>query len=187
MPVDKDLTGVFLSIRSQLARAVTEIVPPKEIEDVVQETYVRVCQMKSSTNISSPRSFMFKTARNIALNVVNRAESRLVRPLTDEEIGGESSLLGNEPDTLDRACADQEFARFCDAVRQLPVKCRRAFVLKKVYGHSQREIAAILGVTEKTVERHISIGFKRCREMMLDEQRRKMSARVPIDAHGEST
>lgn len=170
MPVDEQLTSVFMSIRNSLARAVSGIVPPKEIEDVVQETYVRVCQTRRNKEITSPRSFMFRTARNIALNYVNRAETRLVRSYDDAEDLEDALSAGMSSDTLDRVCSDEDFAQFCDAVRQLPVQCRRAFVLKKVYGHSQREIATILTISEKTVEKHISKGVKRCREHMLQHQ-----------------
>jgi RNA polymerase sigma-70 factor (ECF subfamily) len=38
--------------------------------------------------------------------------------------------------------------------------------LKKVYGYSQREIAAKLSLSESTVEKHISSGMKRCTLVM---------------------
>lgn len=167
MPIDEKLTDVFVSIRNSLARAVSGIVPPKEIEDVVQETYVRVCQTRGIGEIRSPRSFMFRTARNIALNHVNKAESRLADSYDDSEAIGQSILRDPFGDTLDQICTDQEFSFFCDAVRSLPVQCRRAFVLKKVYGHSYREIAKTLQISEKTVEKHISKGITRCRSYML--------------------
>ena len=39
-----DIRDIYLSIKLGLARAVSKIVPPHEVEDVVQETYVRLCQ-----------------------------------------------------------------------------------------------------------------------------------------------
>jgi RNA polymerase sigma-70 factor (ECF subfamily) len=168
VPIDKKLTKVFISIRGGLARAVSGIVPPKEIEDVVQETYVRVCQIRSDTEIKSPRSFMYKTARNIALNYMNSAESRLSSSfdqLNDDSMG---DMQDPNKDTLRTVCSDEEFSVFCDAVRSLPVQCRRAFVLKKVYGHSYREIAATMQISEKTVEKHISKGIINCRKFMLN-------------------
>lgn len=164
---DDKIASVFLSIRVGLARAVSGIVPPREIEDVVQETYVRVCQSGTADEIRSPRSFMFRTARNIALNYVNRAESRLSDTL--DVIGDESELALRDPDgdTLSRVCSNEEFAFFCDAVRHLPLQCRRAFVLQKVYGHSYREVAEILQISEKTVEKHVSMGLARCRTYLL--------------------
>ncbi len=185
MSVDEKLTSVFLSVKGGLARAVTGIVPPKEIEDVVQETYVRVCQSQNGAEIRSPRSFMFRTARNIALNYVNCAESRLVREFDDEERVGDSSVPGVARDTLEQVCTDEEFVQFCDAVRRLPLQCRRAFVLKKVYGHTQREIAEIMEVSEKTVENHIAKGQKRCRQYLLQRKAEDRGSRLAGDAVGE--
>ena len=148
-----------MSLRSSLARAVQHIVPPKEIEDIVQETYLRVCQFEAKKEIKSPRSFMFKTARNLALDYVKRAETRLVDSLEDKEL---SISQMRTDSTLDQVCSDEEFSRFCDGVRYLPVQCRRAFVLKKVYGYSQREIAKVMRISERTVEKHIANGIKRC-------------------------
>ena len=178
MPFDRKMTDVFVSIRSGLARAVGGIVPPKEIEDVVQETYVRVCQERQLGEIQSPRSFMYRTARNIALNHRNRAETRLADSLGDAELADSPAMSDPTGDTLDRVCADEEFATFCDAVRELPVQCRRAFVLKKVYGHSYREIASKMNISEKTVEKHIAKGIRRCRAYV---QSREQGAAVVGD------
>jgi RNA polymerase sigma factor (sigma-70 family) len=184
MPIDDNLTSVFVSIRSGLARAVSGIVPPKEIEDVVQETYVRVCQTHSSCEIRSPRSFMYRTARNIALNYVNKAESRLAFSLEDSSNVGQSTLHDPTGNTLDRMCTDEQFSFFCDAVRGLPTQCRRAFVLKKVYGHSYREIADTMQISEKTVEKHIAKGITRCRSYMLQRNDRQGINEDSIDRSG---
>lgn len=162
-----NIHSIYMSLRGSLARAVMGIVPPKEIEDIVQETYVRVCQIKRNDKIKQPRSFLFKTAHNLALDHVKRAETRLV--VSVEEIGelgyGEAERLADE--TFDQAVSNEEFSQFCEAVRQLPVQCRRAFVLKKVYGYSQREIARNMNLSESTVEKHIAQGIKRCTYFMM--------------------
>ena len=51
-------------------------------------------------------------------------------------------------------------------MRRLPVQCRRVFVLKKVYSYSQKEIAEELGISEKSVEKHMALGLQRCRDYM---------------------
>lgn len=160
------MNTVFIALRSKLARAVSQIVPPREIEDIVQETYVRVCQVENQGDIHHPQSFMLKTARNLALDYIKRAESRLVVSM-DEHLESElPGLRTSDDDTCDRAAANQEFGHFCEAVRQLPLQCRKAFVLRKVYGYSQKEIALSLEISESTVEKHIATGIKRCAHYM---------------------
>ena len=58
----------------EIARAVSRIVPPHEVEDIVQETYVRLCQIAKPEHIQHPKSYLFKTARNLALDNVKRAK-----------------------------------------------------------------------------------------------------------------
>lgn len=159
--------NLYMSLRGSLGREVSRIVPPKDIEDIVQETYVRVCQYEKKCKIREPRSFLFKTARNLALDHVKRAESRLVfsaEDFNELEFRG-AGLLADE--TFNQVASDKEFCRFCEAVRHLPVQCRRAFVLKKVYGYSQREIARQMKISESTVEKHIAQGIKRCTYFMM--------------------
>jgi RNA polymerase sigma factor (sigma-70 family) len=166
MSENENITRLFISLRATLGRAVSRIVPPKEIEDIVQETYVRVCQVVKQDEIRYPRSFMLKTAKNLALDYAKRAETRLTISTDDDFDWDLANINSNEDDTFNRVAANQEFAHFCDAVRLLPLQCRKAFILRKVYGYSQKEIAERLDISENTVEKHIAMGIKRCTYFM---------------------
>jgi len=163
MSDEHKLLEVFVALRRKLARAVSRIVPPPEIEDIVQETYVRVCQFDQVGSIRHPRSFLYRTARNLALDHIKRSASRTTVSLPgDEEERGDGDVPQADLDVYDRLAAKQEFEIFCEAVQQLPLQCRRVFVLRKVYGYSQKEIARALDIAESTVEKHIAYGIKRC-------------------------
>lgn len=166
---NESVNEVYMSIRSRLARIVSHIAPPREVEDIVQETYVRVCLVERD-EIRHPRSFLLRTAKNLAFDYLKKAETRLVGSI-DEEEEADWGLSGDRDDeTYDKAVANQEFGFFCEAVRQLPQQCRKAFVLKKVYGYSQKEIAANLSISESTVEKHIANGIRRCSEFMAQHE-----------------
>ena len=165
---------LFTALRARLTRLVLRIAPPEEVEDIVQETYVRVCQIECKDAIRQPRSFLFRTAQNLALDHVRRAETRLTSPSdTIDEMDFSPEVTAADP-TYAKVSSDEEFAQFCEAVRRLPQQCRRAFVLKRVYGHSQREIAEIMGISENVVEKHLARGVRRC-EVYLDEIQRPSS------------
>ena len=196
MPENDTILSVYMSLRASLARAVMTIVPPKEIEDIVQETYVRVCQIEKKERITEPRSFLFRTARNLALDYAKQAETRLTGGVDDLDsfVPGGGDGLADE--TLGAVTSSEEFALFCESVRALPVQCRRAFVLKKVYGYTQREIAREMKISEKTVEKHISKGIKRCtyfmkkqRGSVADPQAAwpRSSERRSSEGHGDCT
>lgn len=158
------ISETFIVLRERLARFVSGIVPPREVEDIVQETYVRVCQIKNKDAVRNPQSFMYRTARNLALDHVKRAESRLTSGtnVIDEVIPADfMSSLDIDP-TYNQVASDEEFVLFCEAVRELPKQSRRAFILKKVYGYTLKEIAAEMGIGQPTVETHIVNGTKKC-------------------------
>lgn len=178
------ITSVFIALRGNLARAVRHIVPPKEIEDIVQETYIRVCKADGEKRIKSPQSFMYKTARNLALDYAKRSETRLADSLADTENEGLSASHLLEDGTLNQASSEQEFSQFCRAVRYLPVQCRRAFVLRKVYGYSQQEIAKVMQISERTVEKHIATGIKRCMYMLEQQAAQMRPSAAPDDVRG---
>lgn len=160
---ENEIYNTYLAIRSSLARVVMRIVPPKEVEDIVQEAYVRVCQIeRKGRDIKEPRAFLYKTARNLALDHLKRAETRLAISTEDLSESESREIESLADQTFDEVASDEEFSFFCKAVRELPVQCRRVFVLKKVYGYSQREIARQMSLSENTVEKHIALGIKRC-------------------------
>jgi RNA polymerase sigma factor (sigma-70 family) len=184
VPVD-EVTQIFQSIRLSIFRTVAKIVPIGDVEDVVQETYVRMLLVDEPSKIENPKSYLFKIARNLALDSVKSAASRLTESWDDSMDGDAVGPSHDYDETFERAASSEEFGHFCEAVRQLPKQARRVFVLKKVYGYSQREIARELGIAESTVEKHISLAVRRCSIYM-----RKLDAvdsgRYPLEKLGRS-
>mgnify|MGYP003647524987 FL=1 len=154
-----------MAARDSMVRVVSRIVPSKEIEDIVQETYVRICQMDKRKSVKQPKSFLMKTARNLAYDHLKKSETRLADGV-EYELDFDVDNRDNDQ-VFDSVASSQEFALFCEAIRQLPPKCRRVFVLKKVYGYSQKEISKEMKLSESTVENHINVGFKRCASYLL--------------------
>ena len=164
-PGAESLTQVFLRFRTRLSRAVARIVRSSDIEDIVQETFLRCYQAAEKTTIRHPRSFMLTTAKNLALNHVARADNHLCRGVASFEDSAIPLYRDNEPRKNDPEL-QEEFLLLCQAVRTLPVQCRRAFILKKVYGLSRKEIASYMGIAESTVQKHIAKGVLLCAEYL---------------------
>lgn len=155
----------FIAVRQTMRRVISRIVPPREVEDIVQETYVRICQVENKEAIKQPRSFLLKTARNLAIDHLKRADVRLVDAVDD--MAEFEQFVSGDDAIFQQVATDKEFTQYCEAIRQLPIQCRKVFVLKKVYGYSQKEIAQKLAISESTVEKHIGLGVKRCTYFMM--------------------
>lgn len=159
---------IYLEIRASLTRYVTRYFKrSQEAEDVVQETFVKVIQAQRERSIDSPKSYIFRTARNLSLAQISKSSYRLTDELGD--LLTETELMASKS-MEEQFEARENFESFCRAVRILPIKCRRAFVLCRVYGFSQKEVAERMGITLSAVEGHLARATRRCVDYMEAEQ-----------------
>lgn len=171
------LLAAFLQCRSYLTRVVGRIVQAPQIEDIIQETFLRSFEASARSEIRHPRAFLARTAVNLALNHVMKADNR-TEELSELTLAVSAETLEEEFD------AQERFVLFCRAVQRLPLQCRRAFLLKKVYGLSRREVAQSLGVTESTAQKHIAKGTLMCAEYMQGRSSRKKRVKPRVISSG---
>jgi RNA polymerase sigma factor (sigma-70 family) len=154
---------IYLACRGTLARAVQRIVKTHDVEDILQEAFVRSFEAEGRHTIRDARAFLLRTARNVALDHVSSATYRRTGSMNglDEDLFVDDAA---PPDV--RVDSERRFLAFCQAVGSLPEQCQRVFVLRKVYGMSQHDIAQRLGIAESTVEKHIAKGLLLCNERM---------------------
>ena len=67
-------------------RAVGSIVGADDIEDIVQEAFIKSYEAELKQEIQYERTYMLKTARNLALNHVAKAENKNKQQLDDMDI-----------------------------------------------------------------------------------------------------
>jgi RNA polymerase sigma-70 factor (ECF subfamily) len=135
----------------------------EDIEDLVQETYLRVYGLPDFTAVDSPRALLFRIAHNLAVERARRQKSQATDSVGDLEGITVYSVDAPADVQLDDR---RRFEAFCAAVDQLPPLCRRVFVLRKVYRLSHQEIAEVLGVAHSTIEKHVAKGLVRCRDYL---------------------
>lgn len=175
----RELTAAFLGYRPVLSRIISKILKRTDtnVEDIVQDTFLHCYEAASGQEIQFPKSFMARTATNLALNRMQRAEVRLVDQVEDLDSLDVYSTGYPLDNPVEACCAAREqLEDFCRAVETLPGKCRRAFLLKKVYGLSQSEIARQMGISDSTVEKHVAKGLLLCLEYMNHKPRAKAVA-----------
>jgi RNA polymerase sigma-70 factor (ECF subfamily) len=57
--------------------------------------------------------------------------------------------------------AHQELRQLAEALDELPAKCREVVWMRRIDDLPQKEVAARLGLSEKSVEKHMMRGMKR--------------------------
>lgn len=137
-----------------------------DIADITQETILRALEAEKRTEIREPRGFLVGIAKNIARTELNR-RAKMTKGLLDD-FDPEAYVL-DEPAVDDVVESRQRLQIFGHAVAHLPPQCQRVFVLKHVHGATHQEIADKLDIAISTVEKHVALGLKRCREAMTDD------------------
>ena len=137
-----------------------------DIDDLIQDAYARLCDV-DVTRISNGRAYLFAVLRNLLVEQARRA-----RIVPMERLGEIEALRvpSDEPGPDRRVTAQQELERLERIVAGLPEQCRRAFQLQKFHSLSQREIALEMGITEKTVEKHLASALVRVVDALKEEE-----------------
>lgn len=123
-----------------------------EIQDIRHDAYVRILEGSNRLRPIAPKALLFSIARNL---MIDRARRNRVVPI--DLLGDLDSLnvLVDEVTPERRASIREQLVTVTAAVNRLPTRCREVLWLRRVEGLSQKEIAARLGVSEGTVEKHM--------------------------------
>lgn len=127
-----------------------------DIDDIVQEAYMRVLQARRDGPLDSPKAFLFATARNLVLMQLRHRAVERTEALAETDISG---ILDESSDVPGAVAHAEELELLTQAIQSLPRRCRRILTLRKIYGLSQKEVAAELGISEHTVEAQGTIGL----------------------------
>ena len=131
--------------------------------DVVQEFFVYLYESRHSVIIqTSLKSYLFSSVKNRCLNQlrhegVREKHRNMIR----------HSEIGREPDLDEMMDATELEARIFNIVSQLPEKCRRIYIMSRVDGKRNGEIAKELNLSIRTVETQISKALKALRNNLL--------------------
>jgi RNA polymerase sigma factor (sigma-70 family) len=134
-----------------------------DIDDIIQEAFVRVLRAQEQGMVKAPQAFLFATARNFALNAVR---SSAVRGELEQLNFDDCEIIDSQLGVVETTVRNQELEILTKAIQSLPDRCRQIFTLRKVYGMPQREIAKKLGLSARTVNAQISIGINKCLEFV---------------------
>lgn len=134
-----------------------------DIDDVIQDTYTILVRRASITDIRNPKAYVYQIAFSLALIGLRRARALSIQAVEDiERCAGADVGPSPEQIVADR----EELRRMAKAIASLPLACREVFVLRKIDGLSQREVAGRLGITEGTVEKQVHKGLNRLKNLL---------------------
>lgn len=134
-----------------------------DVDDLIQESYLRLIRARETGRIRYIKAFLFTTARHAALDIFRR---RQIAPIDSVADISELSVIEDKPCVTEIVSKQQELEFLAEAVRALPERCRQVLALRLFYGCSHKEIAAELRISEHTVKAQIAKGMRRCSDYL---------------------
>jgi RNA polymerase sigma-70 factor, ECF subfamily len=120
-------------------------------EEAVADIFFILWEKRHTLEIKTDfRAYLYTCVRHKCLSILKKRKANITS--IDEEL--ENSLP--ELNTPERILNFMELKDRIDAlVDLLPLRCRQVFILNRYDGLRYKEIAAVMGITEKTVENHL--------------------------------
>jgi RNA polymerase sigma factor (sigma-70 family) len=147
LPLEAALTGFLRNNRQSRA----------DVADLLQDIYVRVYEAARAELPTSTKSFVFTIAHNLLVDRIRRDK---VVPLSTVESVEALGIAAEAPGPDETTIAREELGRVQAALDHVSPRSREAILLRQVEGLTRREIAARMGIAEKTVKRHLSLGVR---------------------------
>lgn len=132
-------------------------------EEIVQNVFVKIWEIRQHINTEgSFNSFVYTVGRNMFLNVV---KSRLQEHLYHDYVVDHEAVLDNSVEKeIEYKMLEEQINRL---IEQLPPARRNIYVLSRVKNLPNKEIAALLDISENTVESQLNKATQFMRKNLL--------------------
>lgn len=128
-------------------------------DDALQDVFMVVWEKRNNVQEETLQSYLFTVGRNIFL----KHNRRKAVHIKFEKLNQEEILSQSPEDEI----LDKEFDRQLQAaISDLPEKCRTVFLMSKMDGMTNPQIADSLHVSVKAVEKQITKAFKILRDKL---------------------
>ena len=130
----------------------------RDLDDVVQESYLRVWRVRALQPIQSAKAFLFTVARRLALDSLRHGRVSPIIAVPD--LAG-LDVMAEGASSAETASTNEEIALMAEALDALPPRTREVIVLRKFQHLPQKEVARRLGISELTVQEQVYRGLRR--------------------------
>ena len=164
---------IYLSYFSKMKYFAKEyVISEEDAENIVQDVFVELWENKEMLNMHMNLiAYLFTTIKNKCLNHLRH---KLVVQETASKLQEENTIsLRMNLDSLEafdnNLFSDQDIEKIISrALDTLSEKCRTIFIMSKIEGKKQKEIAQELNISINTIETQMGIAYKKLRIELKD-------------------
>lgn len=128
--------------------------------DLVQEAFAKIWENCSQIDFSKVKTYLFTTVNNLFLNTIKHQKVVMA-------FAKETPNLDRTNQSPEYLLEEEEFKiKLQNAIASLSEVQREVFLMNRIDGKKYREIADLLGITQKAVEKRMSGALKILKEQI---------------------
>ncbi|MCS2407495.1 ECF RNA polymerase sigma factor RpoE [Bacteroides salyersiae] len=163
-----DFEYIYIYYFPKMKRFAREyVLSDEDAENIVQDVFLELWEKKEILSLQlNVIAYLFTAIRNRCINFLRRsmiaknAENKLQEEYKLTLQMKYYSLEAFNQEIFQEKDVEQILSK---AIDTLPEKCREIFILSKIKGKKQKDIATELNISVNTVETQISIAYKKLR------------------------
>ena len=134
-----------------------------QAKDIVQNVFFKMWRYRDRLDPDlSLENYLYVLTKRELLNYIRSCKA------------GESLLMAewktDAGSSVSRMDSQVDLSLLKEELEKLPEQRRKVFIMSRLRGMSHKEIAAALSISEKTVERHITLAGVQLREMFAEKE-----------------
>lgn len=169
--IDQAFEQIYLQYYARMKRFAREyVISEEDAENVLQDVFLEFWEKRETLlAYSNLIAFLFTVIKNKCINLLKRRmlEQEVSNRLQEEYVRTlQINLESLEFMNVELFHSDNIQKRLDDAINSLPPKCRQIFVMSKIEGKKQKDIAAELNISVHAIETQMGIAYKKLREKL---------------------
>lgn len=134
-----------------------------DAQELAQEAYLRMLTLEHPERVGSLRAYLFRTASNLAIDRLRMRKVRNDKVRNDMLLEQPTEDLHLAPVPERHVSAIEQWRDLRLALRELPAKTSRAFVLHVIEGRDFNVVAQAMKLSERMVRYHVANALAHCR------------------------
>ena len=132
-------------------------------EELIADLFIKVWDKRATLEVKSLKRYLFVSARNTALNEIQRAKPDTAR-IDDHE---ESLFISDEClNPYELMSSRESYKEIIDLIHQLPERQREVLLMSRLEMFEKSTISEVLGITIRTVETLLYQAVKNLRTLI---------------------
>jgi RNA polymerase sigma-70 factor (family 1) len=136
----------------------------EQSQEIVNDIFLKIWNNASTLKIDrSLDGYLYRAVANTSINYINKEKRKSEKLEEFIQDFDESEGIDDSVEQLEKRLALIEAA-----LEQLPPQCKKVMLMSKFEKYKQQEIADKLNISIKTVKNHLTYGYKKIENFLID-------------------